>query len=88
MTKFFILYGIRELKIWFDYKIFGGTKLSSTKYENNIAPNPSFKIIFNSIWWVLSNQKYLIQKQRKINSTRKVSTKQLEKMNILCTKYF
>ena len=88
MIKFFIIYGSRELKIWFDYKIYGKTKLSSTKYENNIAPNPSFKIIFNSILWLVNNQKYLIQKQRKISSTRKVSTKQLEKMNILCEKYF
>jgi len=88
MLKFFIIYGSRELKIWFDYKIYGKTKLSSTKYENNIAPNPSFKIIFNSILWVVNNQKYLIQKQRKVNSTRKISSKQLEKMNILCKKYF
>jgi len=88
MIKFFIIYGIRELKIWFDYKTHGKTKLSSTKYENNIASSPSFKIIFNSIWWIICNQKYLIQKQRKVNSTRKVSTKQLEKMNILCEKYF
>ncbi|KFM20126.1 glycoprotein 3-alpha-L-fucosyltransferase [Marine Group I thaumarchaeote SCGC AAA799-P11] len=88
MLKFFIIYGTRELKIWFDYKIYGRTKLSSTKYENNIAPKPSFKIIFNSIWWVLKNQKYLIQKQRKINSERKVSTHELEKMNILCEKYY
>ena len=88
MMKFFIIYGIRELKIWFDYKIFGKTKLSSTKYENNIASSPSFKIIFNSIWWIFCNQKYLTQKRRKVNSSRKVSTKQLEKMNILSTKYF
>ena len=88
MIKFFIIYGIRELKIWFDYKIHGKTELSSTKYESNIAPSPSFKIIFNSIWWILCNQKYLIQKRRKVNSSRKVSTKQLEKMNILCEKYF
>ena len=88
MLKFFIIYGSRELKIWFDYKIYGKTKLSSSKYENNIAPNPSFKIIFNSILWVVNNQKYLIQKQRKVNSTRKISSKQLEKMNILCKKYF
>lgn len=88
MLKFFIIYGTRELKIWFDYKIYGRTKLSSTKYENNVAPKPSFKIIFNSIWWVLKNQKYLIQKQRKINSERKISTHELEKMNILCEKYY
>ncbi len=88
MIKFFVIYGIRELKIWVDYKIFGKTKLSSTKYENNVAPNPSFKIIFSSIWWIICNQKYLNQKQRKVNSTRKISTKQLEKMNILCEQYF
>jgi hypothetical protein len=40
------------------------------------------------MWWVITNPKYLIQKQRKISSTRKVSTKQLENMNILCTEYF
>ncbi len=88
MLKFFIIYGTRELKIWFDYKIHGRTKLSSTKYENNVAPKPSFKIIFNSIWWILNNQKYLIEKQRNVNSERKVSTLQLEKMNILCEKYY
>jgi len=88
LIKFFIIYGTREIKIWFDYKIHGATKRSSTKYENNIAPKPSFKIIFNSIWWILCHQKHLIRKQRKVNSERKVSTKQLENMNILCEKYY
>ena len=88
LIKFFIIYGTRELGIWFDYKIHGTTKRSSTKYENNIAPKPSFKIIFNSIWWIVCNQKYLIRKQRKVNSERKVSTKQLQNMNILCEKYY
>jgi GT2 family glycosyltransferase len=88
LIKFFIIYGSRELKIWFDYTIHGKTNTSSTKYETNIAPKPSFKIIFKSIWWILKNQKYLIQKQRKVNSERRISTKQLENMNILCEKYF
>ena len=88
MLKFFVIYGTRELKIWFDYKIHGRTKLSSTKYENNIAPKPSFKIIFNSIWWILKNQKYLIEKQRNVHFERKVSTRQLENINILCEKYY
>ena len=88
LIKFFIIYGTREMKIWFDYKLHGITKRSSTKYENNIAPKPSFKIIFTSIWWIVCNQKYLIRKQRKVNSERKVSTKQLENMNILCEKYY
>lgn len=87
LTKFFFIYGSRELKIWFDYKIHGMTNQSSTKYENNIAPKPNFKIIFNSIWWIICNQRYLINKQRNVNSQRKVSTKQLENMNILCEKY-
>ena len=64
------------------------TKQSSTKYENNIAPKPSFKIIFTSIWWIVCHQKYLIRKQRKVNSKRKISSKQLENMNILCEKYY
>ena len=45
MMLFFGIYGIRELKIWLDYTISGSTKLSSTEYEDNIAPKPSFKVI-------------------------------------------
>ena len=83
---FFIRYGFRELKIWFDYKIKGTTALTATDYENKIAEKPSFKIITKSILWVLSNPKYLLKKQRQIRFSRKVSTKALMKMNIITNK--
>ena len=83
---FFIRYGFRELKIWFDYKIKGTTALTATDYENKIAEKPSFKIITKSIIWILSNPKYLLKKQKKIRFSRKVSTESLMKMNIISNK--
>ena len=83
MMLFFGIYGIRELKIWLDYTISGSTKLSSTEYEDNIAPKPSFKIIAKSIFWILSNYGYLLKKQRTINKNRVYSTTILKKMNII-----
>tara|TARA_B100001079_G_scaffold40394_1_gene31735 strand:- start:1867 stop:2865 length:999 start_codon:yes stop_codon:yes gene_type:complete len=83
MMLFFGIYGIRELKIWLDYTISGSTKLSSTEYEDNIAPKPSFKVITKSIFWILSNYGYLLKKQRTINKNRVYSTTILKKMNII-----
>tara|TARA_B100001765_G_scaffold213022_1_gene178111 strand:+ start:270 stop:1292 length:1023 start_codon:yes stop_codon:yes gene_type:complete len=83
---FFIQYGLRELKIWFDYKIKGRTTLTATNYEMKIAEKPSFKIIFKSILWVLSNPRYILSKQRKIRFSRKISTDTLKKMNIISNK--
>ena len=83
MMLFFGIYGIRELKIWLDYTIYGSTKLSSTEYEDNIAPKPSFKVIAKSIFWILSNYGYLLKKQRTINKNRVYSTTILQKMNII-----
>ena len=83
MMLFFGIYGIRELKIWLDYTISGSTKLSSTEYEDNIAPKPSFKVIAKSIFWVLSNYGYLLKKQRAINKNRVYSTTILKKMNVI-----
>jgi len=83
---FFIHYGFRELKIWFDYKIKGTTTLTATDYENKIAEKPSFKIIAKSILWVLSNPGYLLKKQRQVQSSRKISTKTLMKMDIITNK--
>ena len=83
MMIFFGIYGIRELKIWLDYTISGSTKLSSTEYEDNIAPKPSFKVIAKSIFWILSNYGYLLKKQRTINKNRVYSTTILKKMNII-----
>ena len=83
---FFIQYGFRELKIWFDYKTKGTTKLTATNYETKLAEKPSFRIIFKSLVWIVSNPRYLITKQRKVNFSRKVSTDSLMKMNIISSK--
>lgn len=87
MITFFIVYGLREIRIWLDYKLHGTTKLSSTKYEHNIAPKPSFAVIIKSIWWIICNRKYLQKKKQVINLNRKVSTKELELMDIICKNY-
>jgi GT2 family glycosyltransferase len=84
LTKFLIIYGIRETKIWFDYALYGVTKLSSTKYEENTAQKPSLKIIFKSFFWILCNQKYLWRKHKCVNSMRRLNTKQLRRMRIIC----
>jgi GT2 family glycosyltransferase len=83
ILKFFVIYGFREIRIWFDYKLKSKTKISSTPYENNIAPSPSFRVILQSFVWILKNRKYLAKKYKKINSYRKISTLELEKNNIL-----
>lgn len=83
VIKFFIIYGFHELKIWLDYIFHGTTTLSSTKYEQNIAQKPSFKIIFSSIFWIFKNFRYLRKKQNLVNSTRKVSTQNLIENDIL-----
>lgn len=75
--SFFILYGFREIRIWFDYKLFNKTNLHSTKYENTIAEKPNFKIICKSIFWIIRNIKYLQKKHHQIESTRILKTQNL-----------
>jgi len=86
MIKFFIIYGFRELRIWFDYTLRGRTSLSSTKYEFNLAPKPSFRIILKSIGWILRNQRYLRKKRKAVNSMRVLSTHDLQNRSIICNK--
>ena len=81
--KFLIIYGIRELKILLDYKIKGATSMTSTKYEDGIAPKPNILTIIKALTWIICNQKYLFNKHKRISSVRKISTKQLQQMNIL-----
>jgi len=83
---FFVNYGFRELKIWFDYKIHGTTNMKSTKYENTIASNPNFFMVLKAIIWLLKNWKYLSRKHSKINSNRILSTKELEKLDVISNK--
>jgi GT2 family glycosyltransferase len=82
---FFIKYGMRELKIWFDYVLHGYTHTTATDYEKNIAQKPSFKIIFKSIFWILTNINYLHSKYTKIQSTRTYSTKKLVDLKLIST---
>ena len=83
LSKFFLKYGLRELKIWFDYKIHGTTKITPTEYENTIAEKPNFKIILKSMLWILQNLGYLRKKHHHVNQTRKNSTKYLTDLKIL-----
>lgn len=80
---FFTMYGIHELKIWLDYTFKGTTSKSSTIYEQNIAQKPPFKVIFKSICWIIKNSSYLYKKQNHVNSSRILSTNDLEKMGII-----
>ena len=86
LIKFFVVYGIRELKIWWDYKHKGTTKITPTEYESTIAQKPDFIIIIKSLFWIIKNPVYLIKKHMKINSNRRSSTNDLIKMNILSDK--
>jgi GT2 family glycosyltransferase len=83
LFQFFLKYGIRELKIWFDYKINGKTTITPTKYESELAAKPNFKIIFKSIFWILQNFYYLRKKHIQVNNNRKLSTESLIKINIM-----
>ena len=83
ILKFFFVYGFRELKILLDYKFTGKTTMTSTKYERTIAAKPSVKVIIKALFWIISNQKYLSEKSKEISASRKVSTKELEEMNVL-----
>jgi GT2 family glycosyltransferase len=83
LLKFFFIFGIRELKIFFDYKTKGKTSLTSTKYEDTIAAKPNINAILKASFWIISNTKYLQKKRKKIYAYRKISTKELQKMNII-----
>lgn len=83
LLVFFLKYGFREIKIWFDYKLYGSTKITSTEYENTMAQNPSISIILKSIFWIIKNPRYLLTKYRKVNSQRVLKTRELRKLNII-----
>ncbi len=83
LLKFFIIFGIRELKIILDYKIKGKTTMTSTKYDDTIAAKPNINAILKASFWIISNSKYLRNKRKKIHAYRKISTKELQKMNVL-----
>ena len=83
LLLFFFVYGSREIKIWFDYKIKGSTTMTSTNYENKIAANPSLKIVIKSIAWIFNNIGYLRSKHKHVNKNRILSTVSLQKIRII-----
>ena len=83
LLLFFFVYGSREIKIWFDYKIKGSTKMTSTSYENKIAENPSLRTVIKSIAWILNNIGYLRSKHNNVNKNRILSTASLQKIRII-----
>ena len=83
LLSFFLKYGFREIKIWFDYKIHGSTKITSTEHEDTIAQNPNIGIILKSLFWIAKNPLYLLSKYRKVNSQRVLKTNDLIKLKIL-----
>ena len=80
---FFFIYGLREIRVWFDYTINGSTKITATNYENKIAEKPSVVVILKSIMWLFQNSNYLWKKHRRINLNRKVSTQELKKLGLI-----
>ena len=81
---FFIKYGLRESKIWLDYSLTGTTSLTPTKYEKKIAAKPRITIILKSLFWILTNSRYLIKKHHEINTNRVLQTEKLEELGIIC----
>ena len=81
---FFIKYGLRESKIWLDYSLTGTTSLTPTKYEKKIAAKPRITIILKSLFWILTNSRYLMKKHHEINSKRVLQTKQLQELGLIC----
>lgn len=86
LILFFVIYGFREFRIWFDYKLYGFTKITATDYDKKIAEKPNFKIILKSLIWIVRNTPYLWKKHREINSSRVLSTQTLKKMDVISNK--
>ena len=80
---FFFIYGSREIKVWFDYRIKGSTTMTSTNYENKTAENPSIKVVIKSLSWIFKNISYLHRKHNQVNENRIISTSHLEKIRII-----
>ncbi len=83
MFNFFFTYGLRLLRIYFDYKIKGYTNLTATKYEDTIAKNPNFEAVMKSIWWLIKNTRYILRKRRWISKNRVFTSKELKQKKVL-----
>ena len=86
LAKFFIIYGLRESKIWLDHTIKGSTTMTSTSYEDTMAKKPSIKTILKSLFWIIGNMSYLWNKHKAVNNYRIKTTKELQSLNIISNK--
>ena len=82
ITRFFFIYGFRELRVSLDYLFKGETKIKATKYEEKIAQKPPLTAILRAIAWNFFNWRYLWRKHKTVNSNRITTTEQL-KRNII-----
>lgn len=80
---FLTKYGFKEFRIWIDYKLKGHTSIKATDYEETIAEKHSLNNVLKSIGWIIRNSGYLYKKHKMVNSSRLLSTKALQEMNIL-----
>lgn len=83
LLYFFVVYGVRSLRVYFDYKTKGSTSLSATKYESITAKEPNFKGILKSIWWIIKNTNYIVQKRRLLSKNRVFSSQELVQKKVL-----
>jgi len=80
---FFVIYGFKMIRVFFDYKLFNRTSIKSTKHEDTIAQKPNSRAILMSLMWICRNFRYLKKKRKQVNSYRVYSTKELQKLNVI-----
>jgi len=61
-------------------KVFRISVISDPEMEH---PLPSTKIMLKAVFWIMKNRKHIINKRKKINSTRKISTNDLIKKQLI-----
>jgi len=81
MFLFFARGGVTILKVRLDYGFKKSTNVCT--YEKTFATNPNIISILRAILWIFSNRKYLMHKQKWINSHRKFCTTDLKKKNLI-----
>jgi len=84
---FFLIYGFKVIRVLLDYKLKGKTKIRATNFEEKIAQKPQITTILKSLYWIFTNYTYLREKQELINSFRVLSTKELQKKNIIINNF-
>ena len=84
MTNFELYYVVKSFfLLFFDIlskKLFGKKEIQN--FETSF-PIPSFKLIFQGLFWIIKNSSYVIKKRKFVNSKRVLSTKELKKMGLI-----